>query len=92
MKIQLKAVGDLREHLGRAPHEIELPDGASFANLMIEIGARWGSLLPAHVWDAAQGQFRGAVYLVRGGHAVLDLGTALEDGSEIVLLRPLSGG
>ena len=92
MKIHLKAVGDLREYFGRAPQEIELPDGASFKELMTVIGARWGSQLPTHVWDAKKGQFGGAVYLVKEGHAVLDLGTALEDDSEIVVLRAISGG
>ena len=92
MKIRLKAVGDLREYFGRGPQEIEMPDGATFQNLMDLIAARWGSQLPTYLWDAQKGQFRGAVYLVRDGHAVLDLGTPLEEDSEIAVLRALSGG
>jgi molybdopterin converting factor small subunit len=59
---------------------------------MGEIATRWGAQLPAQVWDAAEGTFRGAIYLVRDGHAVLDSATALRDGEEIVVLRALSGG
>jgi molybdopterin converting factor small subunit len=92
MQVRLKAVGELREHFGREPQDVELPEGATFRSLLTEIGARWGAQLPPQVWDGGKGEFRGAVYLVRNGHAVLDPATMIEDGEEIVALRALSGG
>lgn len=92
MRIRLKAVGELREHFGREAQAMELPEGANFRSLLSAIGVRWGAGLPSQLWDSGEGKFRGAVYLVRDGHAVLDQATPLEDGEEIVVLRALSGG
>jgi molybdopterin converting factor small subunit len=92
MKIQVKSSGDLRDYLGRAPQELELPNGSSFEDLLGVIGERWGSKLPAYLWDAQENRFRGAVFLVLNKHVVQDLHTPLEDGSEVIVMRALSGG
>jgi molybdopterin converting factor small subunit len=92
MRIRLKIVGDLREHLGKAPQEIELADGASFGDLQAWIGRRWGGILPRYMWDTEKQQFRGAVFFVLDKHVVQDLDTPLEDGGEVMLVRAISGG
>jgi molybdopterin converting factor small subunit len=92
MRIQLEAVGDLREYFGKALQEIELTDGASFGDLQALIGSRWGDKLPGYMWDAEKQQFRGAVFFVLDKHVVQDLDTPLEDGGEVMLVRAISGG
>jgi molybdopterin converting factor small subunit len=92
MRVQLKTVGDLRDYFGKAPHELELADGATFADLQALIGTRWGATLPRHMWDAEKQQFRGAVFFVLDKHVVQDLDTPLEDGGEVMLVRAISGG
>jgi molybdopterin converting factor small subunit len=92
MKVHLKGSGDLRDYLGRASQEIELGDGSSFADLLGVIGERWGMHLPPFMWDAQQKRFRGAVFLVVNKHVVQDLDEPLEDGSEVTVMRALSGG
>ena len=92
MRIRLKTVGDLREYFGKAPQEIELADGASFADLQAFIGSRWGGKLPRYMWDVEKQQFRGAVFFVLDKHVVQDLDTALENGGEVMLVRAISGG
>ncbi len=92
MKVYLKSIGDLRDYLGRAPQEIELPEGALFGELLTLIGQRWGRDLPPFIWDAEKGQFRGAVFFVVDKQVVQDMNMPLEDGQEVALMRALSGG
>jgi molybdopterin converting factor small subunit len=92
MKIHLKSIGDLRDYFGQVAQEIELHEGASFGDLSKKLGERWGSQLPAYLWDGPKNRFRGAVYFVMDGHAVQDFDTPLEDGSEVILMRAISGG
>ena len=92
MRIRLKTVGDLREYFGKAPQEIALADGASFADLQALIGSRWGAGLPRYMWDIEKQKFRGAVFFVLDKHVVQDLDTRLENGGEVMLVRAISGG
>lgn len=92
MKIILKPIGDLRDYFGREPLEIELTENATAKDLLTIIGEDWGAKLPAYLWDAQKGAFRGAVYLVVDKKVIQDLNTPLHDGIEVVLLKALSGG
>ena len=92
MRIQLKTRGDLGEYFGKAPHEIELADGASFGDLQAIIGSRWGAKLPRYMWDTEKQRFRGAVFFVLDKHVVQDMDMPLEDGGEVMLVRAISGG
>jgi hypothetical protein len=92
MKIHLKSIGDLRDYFGRATQEVELDEGSSFEDLLETIGERWGPHLPHYLWDAQKNRFRGAVFFLMSEHVVQDLGSPLEDGGEVVLMRALSGG
>ncbi len=92
MKVYLKSIGDLRDYLGREPHEIDLPEGARFEQLLALIGERWGNSLPPFIWDADKQKFRGALFFVVDKQVVQDMDMPLNDGQEIVLMRALSGG
>jgi len=92
MKVHLKSIGDLRDYFGRATQEVELADGSSFEDLLAAIGERWGSHLPHYLWNAEKNRFRGAVFFLMSEQVVQDLGSPLEDGGEVVLLKAISGG
>ncbi len=92
MKVYLKSIGDLRDYFGRETQEIELPEGATFQQLLEAIGQRWGAVLPPYIWDAAKGEFRSALFLVVDKQVVQDMARALSDGQQIALVKALSGG
>lgn len=92
MKILLRPIGDLRDYFGREPQEIELPDLAAVRDLLEVIAERWGSALPAYLWDAQRRAFRGAVYFVVDNKVLKDLDAPLRDGLEVTLLKALAGG
>jgi hypothetical protein len=49
MKVGLKAIGDLRDYLGRGVQEIDLDEGAHVTDLLYAIELRWGAGLPAYL-------------------------------------------
>jgi len=92
MKIKLKSIGDLRDYFGREPQEIEMPDKAVMADLFGVIEERWGSVLPAYLWDREKKRFRGAVALLVDKKVIHNMKTPLKDGMEIQLLKAIAGG
>jgi molybdopterin converting factor small subunit len=92
MRIHLKCIGDLRDYLSRETQEIDLANGSSFSDLLSTIAERWGGRLPPYLWDPQEHRFRGAVFFVIDKQVVQDLYAPLEDGSEVILMRALSGG
>jgi molybdopterin converting factor small subunit len=92
MKIRLKSIGDLREYFGREPQEIELPENAVMRDLFPVIEERWGTVLPAYLWDREKKRFRGTVALLVEKRVIHDFKTPLKDGMEIQLLKAIAGG
>jgi molybdopterin converting factor small subunit len=92
MKIRLKSIGDLREYFGRDPQEIELPENAVIGDLFPMIEERWGSILPAYLWDREKKRFKGAVAMLIDKRVIHDFKTPLKDGMEIQLLKAIAGG
>jgi sulfur carrier protein ThiS len=85
-------VADLREYFGREPVELQLPEDATLLNLFQVIDQRWGSTLPAYMWDSTQCAFRGPILLLVNKKVVLDYSTVLRDGQEVTVLHALAGG
>ena len=92
MVVQLKAIGDLRDYIGKEPQAVQLKEHATLADLLLAIDERWGAALPHYLWDAAQKKFRGAVFFLINEEVVRDLRTPLADGTQIALLKAIVGG
>jgi molybdopterin converting factor small subunit len=92
MKVGLKAIGDLRDYLGRGVQEIDLDEGARVTELLQAIELRWGARLPAYLWDPRVHKFRGPVVLVIEKRTVQDFNTPLKDGIEIIVMKAIAGG
>ncbi len=93
MKVINRAVGDLREYLGKGPQEIEIaPEGSSAQDLLTAIEIRYGAGLPGYLWDFQKHQFRGPVVLVMNKKAIQDFKTLLEEGVEITIMKAVAGG
>jgi molybdopterin converting factor subunit 1 len=81
MTIRIKLFAILRERAGAAELALDLPQGATVADAVERLGARYASLAP-HLPRCAA-----AVNLERAIPA-----TILHDGDELALLPPVSGG
>jgi hypothetical protein len=92
MKILLEGTGPLKEYLGDNALEVEMLPEAIVADLYPLIEARWGSSLPAHLWNSAKQKFRGAVVVVINGTPVQDIDRRLNHGDHVQLVKALTGG
>jgi hypothetical protein len=92
MKVGLKAIGDLRDYLGRGVQEIDLDEGARVTDLLHAIELRWGAGLPPYLWDSRMHKFRGPVVLVIDKRTVQDVDTPLNEGIEIIVMKAIAGG
>jgi len=92
MKIWLKSKGDLREYFGREPQEIGLDEKATLRDLQLRIDERWGEKLPSYLWDSKKKRFRGSVFFIINEEVVQELGTPLQDETQVTLFRAISGG
>ncbi|MSR75179.1 MAG: MoaD/ThiS family protein [Planctomycetes bacterium] len=81
MQIKLLAFGPLREHLAADSVSLELPAGASVADLLEAAEAQYPALLP----------FRGRVAFARNA-TWCSAATLLAPGDEVALIPPVSGG
>jgi molybdopterin converting factor small subunit len=92
MIIHLRIFGSLKDYLGDASPDAELPEGATVRDLLNLIESRWGNTLPPELWDAETKRFRAPVLMISQGTDLHDLGIRLSDQQEIFLLMPLAGG
>jgi len=92
MVVHLKAIGDLRDYIGKEPQAVELREGATLADLLAAIDEHWGKVFPRYLWDVSQRQFRGSVFFLINQEVVKDMRTPLQDGLRIDLLKPIVGG
>jgi len=84
--------GILSDWVGTDRDDFELPANASYADLLAEIGARYGAGMPSQLWDTAENNFRGPIMASGDGRNIDSLQTILKDGEEIIFLLMLSGG
>ena len=84
--------GILSDWVGTKEADFELPDGALYADLLSEIGTRYGDNMPPQLWDPAEENFRGPIMASGDGRNIDSLETILKNGEKITFLLMLSGG
>ncbi|HVE48209.1 MAG TPA: MoaD/ThiS family protein [Casimicrobiaceae bacterium] len=84
MTVQLVYLARLRESLGRANESVALSNGATVAKLLDDLRSRGG----AYAAELAPGR----AYRVAVNHALAGATTTLQEGDEVALLPPVTGG
>ncbi|MEK7847867.1 MAG: molybdopterin-dependent oxidoreductase, partial [Chloroflexota bacterium] len=92
MKITVSLVGILAEYAGSPDVQVELPDGATLADLHRALGRQPGVRFPPEVWAPASGHFTSYVRTFVGEEDVEDLSRPLSEGSRVLLLTMIAGG
>ena len=92
MKVIITFSGPLAGYAGIEKARIELAESACFKDLLSEIGRRYGSNMPALIWDQARGRFTHHVLVMKGLKHLTDLKEPLNKGEEIKFFLVMLGG
>lgn len=93
VRVSVGFLGILRDQIGQKSLEVDLPDGAGFADLMEAIAPLMEEKVGSWAWDSQKRRFSPRVIVSRqkavGG---ADLSAPLVEGEEILVFPPLAGG
>ncbi|NLV72001.1 MAG: MoaD/ThiS family protein [Actinobacteria bacterium] len=93
MRVTMSFVGLLRERIGERSLVVELPDGATYRELLNAVGPRMEEKLPDWAWDATRRSFSRRVTVSRNLETDLrDETTCLADGDEVLVFLLMAGG
>lgn len=90
MRVQFHGI--LSDWMGGPRAEIQLPDGGTFGDLLLEIKKGLSASMPPQLRDKDQVTFNRALWAVRGKDRLSELDAGLKDGDEIQFFLSLAGG
>ena len=95
MRITLHTILGIKQVVGQRLTEIDLPQGSTVEDFLTYMKERWGDQLSSHLFDSQSGSVLPYVRIMVNGQTIdflQGIQTPLEDGDEILLLPPASGG
>ena len=92
MKVIVQFHGILSDWMGGPRAEIQLPDGGTFGELLVEIKENFSSTMPPQLRNKDQETFNHALWAMRGKERLSELGAGLKDGDEVQFFLSLAGG
>jgi len=94
MKITVIFQGLLANYIGEKTLRLNLPEGAVFDDLLAQIGQRFSGDMPDELWDKEQKVFKVPLLASRDQQSLdaIEPTSPLEEGDEIHLFFPISGG
>lgn len=95
MKVKIFFFSPLRQILGLKETDIELPEGATVANLFEELATRFGEPVKKYIFDGMTGRPRGyLLYQVgeKNQSTSYKIDTKLKDGENLAIMSPPMGG
>ncbi len=95
MKIMIHTMLELKQVLGQKRTEIDLPHGSTMDDLISYMKNRWGEKLSSHLLDPATGAMVPHLRVMVNGQAIhylQGMATPLNEGDEVLIIPPASGG
>lgn len=95
MKITLHTILGLKEVIGQRLTEVDLPHGSTVEDLLTTMKERSGERLAGRLFDPDSGAVLPYVRIMINGQTIQFLEgmeTPLEEGDEVLILPPVSGG
>jgi molybdopterin converting factor small subunit len=92
MKIYVSFFSILADWVGVPETVIELPDGATYGDLLAAIGRRYGGNMPDPLWDDAMEGFARPVKAFKNGHLLQERGVLLAPDDRVRFVAAMGGG
>jgi molybdopterin converting factor small subunit len=92
MKVRVQFQGILSDWMGGPRAEVQLPDGGTFGELLMEIKKSFSSTMPPQVRNKDQETFNHALWAMREKERLTELTTPLNEGEEVRFFLSLAGG
>lgn len=95
MKVTLHTILGLKEVVGQRLTEVDLPHRSTVEDLLTYMQERWGAELSGRLLDPDSGAVLPYVRIMVNGQAIQfleGLETHLQEGDEVLILPPASGG
>ena len=78
--------------MGGSGAEVQLPDGGTFGELLMEIKKGFSSTMPPQLRNKDQETFNRALWAMRGKDRLSEQNAELKDGDEVQFFLSLAGG
>lgn len=92
MKITAQFHGILADWVGAASASFDLPEDATYADLMAEIGRRFGRNMPKQLWDRKNNSFNKTVQALGKGRTITAANISLIEEEIITFILMIAGG
>ena len=96
IKVKIHTILDIKKIIGKGQIEIPVPKGSSVREVVAGLVGTWGEALRSYLLESENPvTIHSHIRLMVNGRDIAFLGgidTVLEDGDEILILPPVSGG
>lgn len=92
MQVRVCFAGLLRRYIGEKEGSLDLPEGATVDDLIMEVAVVYRDRFPANFLPEGQHSFTRLIQASRRGGPFYKPGEKLEEGAEIMLMSRLAGG
>jgi len=92
MTVKAIFYGILSEWVGEKEVEFELPEGATYGQLLKEIGHRFGTVMPDMLWDRLKNDFSAPVLALSSNGRINSEESPLEENEEVTFMLKVGGG
>lgn len=92
MKVRVHYTTQLRTAVGRATDEVELGQAATLGNLLEQLASRHGGEFRDMILDDSGSLLPSVLVCIGDTQTQPDIETRLNEGDDVTLLSPISGG
>ena len=92
MKVTVVFTGAVQQQLNLDQQAFNFPQEASFKDLQVEIGLRYGHLLSDRIWDKKYSVFKNGISVLGSDRIFVEESTRLLDGETITIVQSVAGG
>ncbi|MBM4248920.1 MAG: MoaD/ThiS family protein [Euryarchaeota archaeon] len=90
MRLRVRLLRPFSDAVGNAVVEVAVPEGASVRHLVVHLCEQYPALAP-HIYEAG-GAITDYLTMFVNDRPITDMGMALGEGDEVLIMFPVSGG